>query len=156
MKRTAFLVLYAAFLSGCSSPSVQPARHEKSQYEIDRAKTVKIENSMREQKIKGDQEFDLKAFNSGCVKHAIEASKKYFSMAQKYYGTSHSMVTETPQSWSMVATQACVLGYDAGVSNQPQSMLENYLYSIRGEIDNPFQYKAIADSMYWGYGRSIR
>ncbi|WP_147196060.1 hypothetical protein [Pantoea sp. CCBC3-3-1] len=156
MKKLAFLVLYSAVISGCSSPPHQSANSKQSQYEMDRAKAVKIENSMREQKIKADQELDLKAFNSGCAKHAIESSKQYFSMAKKYYGTNSSTVTETPQSWAMAATEACVSGYDAGVTNQPQSMLDRYLYSIRGVIDNPFQYKAIADSMYWGYGRSIR
>lgn len=156
MKRAILILLSSAVLSACASTSSQTGSQKDSQYEIDRAKTVKIENSMREQQIKADQEFDIKAIDSGCVKHAVEASKRYFSMAQQYYGTNPSTITESPQNWATLATQACVLGYEAGVSNQPQSMLDRHLYSIRGDFTNPFQYKAVVDSMYWGYGRSIR
>ena len=156
MKRVIFIFLSSSILSACASTPSQTVSQKASQYEIDRARTVKIENSMREQQIKADQEFDIKALDSGCVKHAIEASKTYFSMAQQYYGTNPAAITESPQSWATIATQACVLGYEAGVNNQPQSMLDRHLYSIKGDFTNPFQYKAVVDSMYWGYGRSIR
>lgn len=156
MKKAVFLILFSVALAACSDSPYQTRANKSPQYEKDRERSANIEKSMREQQIKADQEFDIKALDSGCVKHATEASKTYFKMAKQYYGTNPSAITESPQTWVGIATQACVLGYEAGVNNQPQSMLDRHLYSIRGNFTNPFQYKAIVDSMYWGYGRSMR
>lgn len=157
MKPIILMLLSIYTLSACSSASNRSdSKVNTSQYAADRDRTAKIEKSMQEEQIKRNRIFQEKAASIGCNKHALEASKMYFSMAKDYYGTSSTVITESPESWSVIAAQACVSGYDAGVTNQPKSLIDQHLYSIRFNFTNPFQYKAVADSMYWGYGRSMR
>lgn len=157
MKPIILMILSISALSACSSAS-NPIDNKAttSQYAADRERATKIEKSMQAEQTASDREFQVKAASTGCNKHALEASKMYFSMAKDYYGTSSSVITESPESWSGMAAQACVSGYDAGVTNQPKSLIDQHLYSIRFNFTNPFQYKAVADSMYWGYGRAMR
>ncbi|MGD9424015.1 hypothetical protein ACLHDD_02300 [Pantoea sp. NSTU24] len=154
MKRI-FIMAISFAISACATPVTKEVK-KPSQYELDRARTAKIEKSMQEIRRKANDEYTAKAESSGCNAHALEASKKFFEMALKYYGTNPESVTEKPEDWANIAAQSCVSGYEAGLSGQPQSLLDNNLFEIRYNFTNPFQYKAVAESMYWGYERARR
>ena len=152
MKRI-FIMAISVAISSCAAP-VTTEMKKPSQYELDRARTAKIEKSMQESQRKSNDEYRAKAESTGCNAHALQASKTFFEMAKRYYGTNPAMITETPKDWANIAAQSCVSGYEAGLSGQPQSLVDNHLFEIRYNFTNPFQYKAVAESMYWGYGRA--
>lgn len=154
MKRI-FIMAISVAISSCAAPVTTEVK-KTSHYELDRARTAKIEKSMQESQRKSNDEYRAKAESSGCNAHALETSKRFFEMATKYYGTNPETITETPEDWASIATQSCVSGFEAGLSGQPQSLLDNHLFEIRYNFTNPFQYKAVAESMYWGYGRAKR
>jgi hypothetical protein len=150
-----FIMAISVAICSCAAPVTTEVK-KPSQYELDRARTAKIEKSMQQSQSKSNDEYKEKAKSSGCNSHALEASKAFFEMAKRYYGTNPEMITETPEDWANIAAQSCVSGFEAGLSGQPQSLLDNHLFEIRYNFTNPFQYKAVAESMYWGYGRAKR
>lgn len=156
MKRNLILALALSSISACSSNSTVINSTQKKQYESDRERTVAIENKMASQQKLANEKANQTAKDTGCSDYALTSSKSYYQMAMKYYGTNPSSVSETPEQWAAMAAQACVSGYEAGLSGQPQSIIDRHLYSIQDNFIDPFQYKAVAGAMYWGYGRSMR
>lgn len=157
MKKKLSIITIACVLSGC----VKPMNSTIKQGDVEQSKPETVlHNNWQEQQRKSDEqnekEYLNKANDTGCSSFALDHSKKLFSLALKYYGANPGSVTETPQMWAESATRACVSGYDAGKTNQPPALLDQYMYSIGSITNDPFHYRAISDSLYWGYKRAMR
>ncbi|WP_210453548.1 hypothetical protein [Pantoea ananatis] len=157
MKIIIFLLPVTLLISGCAQVNTTQDDNEfRDKVAKEAEQKRKISEEMKRKAKKEEQEYIQKAKDTGCYDHALGVSKQLFSLALKYYGTNPSTVTETPELWAETATRACVDGYDAAKTNQPPALLDQYMYSIGLITNDPFQYRAISNSLYWGYGRAMR
>jgi len=157
MKNKVSIIAFACALSGCAS-SMNPITNQDHAEEskVEKVKHKSWQEQQREIDEQNEKEFLKKANDTGCYSYALNHSKVLFSLALKYYGTNPSAVTENPQMWAESATRACVSGYDAGETNQSPALLDQYMYSMGSITNDPFHYRAISDSLYWGYKRAMR
>lgn len=157
MKNYLALLFIALSISGCSSGHNEIASNpHESQSQKEHLKKLDIEEKMRHQNEVDAASYRSTAKATGCGEQSINYSKQMFTMAEKYYGSSKNTRFVSPESWAIVAERACVSGYEAGRSGLPRSSLEEYLYGVSSTIDNPFEYQAVAASMYWGYGLTVK
>lgn len=157
MLRIIFLSLLIISITGCSSEATRPLKGTgRAEPESDRSKTLAIEAKMKAQEDANQKDYANKLRSTGCDAYSLKISKQMFSMAMKYYGTSSSSVSDTPEGWALIAQRACVSGYSAGESTQPQATLDSYLYSISNTMTDPFQFRAVSGAMYWGYGKAMK
>lgn len=157
MKSHLLLLLSIFLVSGCSSTENRKIDQTKksSTSEPSHAK-AEMEKRRLDAEKKEDEEYRKVSSEIGCQSYSLQHSKQLFSMALKYYGTNPSTVTISPELWAETANRACYSGYSAGKSGQSMAILEQYMFSAGQSVSSPFEYRAVSDALYWGYGRSMR